>query len=117
MLRKVKPSTVDRWHQLQQPLAVPGEPALSLDTGAGLDSLESDSGELSLGLSRQGSFRQTQEGFYAHQVRTYHSADCTPMLQRSWAATPRRRKSAAVTPHRKISASTFEDGCQSPILK
>ena len=78
-----------------------------------LDSLDSDSA----GLSRQGSFRQT-EGFYAQQVglectsvhtlnlflssqvRTYHSADCTPMLQRSFSATPRRRKSAAVTPHR-----------------
>ena len=78
-----------------------------------LESLDSDS----VGLSRQGSFRQT-EGFYAQQVRiskykctviklvsssqvrTYHSADCTPMLQRSFSATPRRRKSAAVTPHR-----------------
>lgn len=112
VLRKVKPGTVERWHLLQQPLAVPGELAVSLDTNTALNSLESDSA----GLSRQGSFRQT-EGFYAEQVRTYHSADCTPMPQRSFSSTPRRRKSAAVTPHRKISAATFEDGCQSPILK
>ena len=60
---------------------------------------------------------QRQEGFYAQQVRAYHSAECTPILQRSFSATPARRKSAAVTPHRKISAATFEDGCQSPILR
>ena len=32
VLRKVKPGTVERWHLLQQPLAVPGELAVSLDT-------------------------------------------------------------------------------------
>ena len=32
VLRKEKPATVERWHQLQQPLAVPGELTVSLDT-------------------------------------------------------------------------------------
>ena len=54
---------------------------------------------------------------FSPQVRAYHSADCTPSLQRSFSATPRRRKSAAVTPHRRISAATFEEGCRSPILR
>ena len=50
-------------------------------------------------------------------MRAYHSAECTPVLQRSVSATPIRRKSAAVTPHRKLSAATFGDRCQSPILR
>jgi len=108
VIRKVKPSTFERW-QHQFPVPGPETVIVNLDQ----ETLESDSQEMI--LSRQGSFRQ--EGFYAQQVRKYHSAECTPMMQRSFSATPMRRKSAAVTPHRKISAATFEDGCQAPILK
>jgi len=73
---------------------------------------------------RRGSFKK--DSYYVNQVRAYHSADCTPLLKRSKSATPsrkistattpHRKISAAVTPHRKISASTFEGGCQSPLL-
>ena len=109
VLRKVKTSTVERWQQ-QKPLPDNSSIVVNVDD----DILENDLEDHQL-LSRQGSLRQ--EGFYAKQVRAYHSAECTPIMQRSFSATPRRRKSAAVTPHRKISMATFEDGCHSPILK
>ena len=108
VLRKVKPTTVERWQELK-----PGNDNIVVNIDD--DIIENDLGEQQV-FSRQGSLRQ--EGFYAKQVRAYHSAECTPMVTRSFSATPRRRKSAAVTPHRKISVATFEDGgCVSPILK
>ena len=108
VLRKVKPSTVERWQEHKP--ANDNNIIVNIDD----DIIENDLDGHQL-LSRQGSLRQ--EGFYAKQVRAYHSAECTPIMQRSFSATPRRRKSAAVTPHRKISMATFEDGCHSPILK
>ena len=99
--RKVKRSTVDRWRQGTEPL-----PVVNVDQDQLEPDLEDISGEESL----------VKEGYYARQVRAYHSADCTPVLQRSVSSTPARRRSAAVTPSRKYSAANFETGCRSPLL-
>ena len=101
--RKVKRSTVDRWLHSQDSHQV----IVNVDQ----DQLEPDMEDLQT-LSREGSLRK--EGYYARQVRAYHSADCTPVT--SVSATPARRKSAAVTPGRKYSAANFESGCRSPLL-
>jgi len=113
VLRKVKKSTIDKWllnnaHN---------------DTGEGLvvHLKKQSSTETSVStvpevtLNRRGSLKK--ESFYVNQVRAYHSAGSTPILKRSQSVTPQRKFSAAVTPHRKISAATFEEGCQSPLIK
>ena len=102
--RKVKRSTVERWRQGTEAL-----PVVNVDQ----DQLEPDLEDLQT-VSREE--RLVKEGYYARQVRAYHSADCTPVLQRSVSSTPARRRSAAVTPSRKYSAANFETGCKSPLL-
>lgn len=123
VLRKVKKSTIDKW-MVQTTQKDPLDRVLfqlNKDTNAEIPECVVPN---ELPLIRQGSLRKSS--YYVNQVRAYHSADCTPVLKRSksatpcrkmsTAATPRRKLSAAVTPHRKISASTFEGGCQSPLL-
>jgi len=123
VLRKVKKPTIDKWmvHNTQKDSS--DRIVFQLDKDSNLEIPEHFVPN-ELPLIRQGSLRKGN--YYVNQVRAYHSADCTPVLKRSKSATPcrkistavtpRRKLSAAVTPHRKISASTFEGGCQSPLL-